>query len=408
MRKKMKILHIQQYYNDGMGYQENILPYYHASLGHEVLLITSKYNNGFNKGKRKGQIGVYSDRNFKVKRIETYGEFKNRFVLFKNLYKEIKEFNPDYIFHHSVTAPSLITVAKYKKENKNIFLVADNHADWVISGTNKLWKIFYYNIVWKNILKKIQNQIDIFFGVTPGRCMFLSSELGINGQHVKLLPIGADTELCNQISDKRDVLSKFNLNPDNILIVHGGKITPEKKVDKIIEAFMLIKNEKINLVLFGDIKDENVKNLIKQDDRIIYLGWLNRNDTLRILKNSDIGIWNTQHTTLMEDAIAVGLPIIIMYYGATSHLIDNNGFYLYEGSVKEIYDKLSFVTSNKEIISEMKNNSNQMMNILSYKNIANESLAYIENREYESIYSKFLTIPYTDYNFKFFKYLKQK
>jgi hypothetical protein len=37
----MKIIHICQYYNDGFGYQENLLPRYQAKLGHDVMVITS-------------------------------------------------------------------------------------------------------------------------------------------------------------------------------------------------------------------------------------------------------------------------------------------------------------------------------------------------------------------------------
>ena len=42
----MKIVHIQQYFNEGFGYQENVLPYYQKKLGHDVIMITSlSYDN---------------------------------------------------------------------------------------------------------------------------------------------------------------------------------------------------------------------------------------------------------------------------------------------------------------------------------------------------------------------------
>ena len=46
----MKIVHIapNATYNEGWGYQENLLPKYHAKLGHEVTLIITniEHSNG--------------------------------------------------------------------------------------------------------------------------------------------------------------------------------------------------------------------------------------------------------------------------------------------------------------------------------------------------------------------------
>ncbi|UXZ09720.1 hypothetical protein F1C14_14220 [Clostridium perfringens] len=83
----MKIVHIHQYYNDGMGYQENILPRYHKKLNNEVFLITSDLSNGFDKESRSKEKGTYYDNGIIIKRIGIYCEFKNRFVIFKDLYK---------------------------------------------------------------------------------------------------------------------------------------------------------------------------------------------------------------------------------------------------------------------------------------------------------------------------------
>lgn len=396
----MKIVHIHQYYNDGLGYQENILPRYQAKLGHEVILITSNLSNGFNNDERIKKVGEYKDSNFRVRRISIKSEFKERFVIFKNLYEQLDEIKPDYIFHHSVTSPSLGIVCKYKKNNPNVFLVTDNHADLNISAKNKYWKFIYYNTIWKNYIKKYDKYIDIYFGVTPSRCLFLNEELGVSNSKIRLLPIGADTDKINVDVSKEKFFDKYRINKDNFIIAHGGKITPEKQVDRIIEAFSYIDCPNITLILFGKIYDENVKKLVEKDRRIITLGWLNREETLAVLKYSDIGIWNTQHTTLLEDAIAVGLPMILRYYGSTSHLIDDSGLFLYEGSVREIYDKLNFCINNKYVIKELKKNTLSMAEVLSYDNISKESLSVDNNK---NMYMKYMDKKYSDYNFKHFR-----
>ncbi|MGU8414239.1 glycosyltransferase family 4 protein [Clostridium perfringens] len=404
----MKIVHIHQYYNDGLGYQENILPRYQAELGHDVILITSNLSNGFNNDKRVKELGEYIDSNFKVRRINIKGEFKGRFVVFRNLYKELEQIKPDYIFHHSVTAPSLGVVCKYKKNNPEVFLATDNHADLNISARNKCWKFIYYNTIWKNYIKKYDKYINVYFGVTPSRCLFLNEELGIDYSKIRLLPIGADTNNIKVSITRDELCNKYNINSKNLIIVHGGKITPEKQVDRIIKALSYVKEQNITFVLFGKIDDENVKKLIKEDKRIVTLGWLDRVETLAILKHSDIGIWNTQHTTLLEDAISVGLPLILRYYGSTSHLVDNSGIFLYDGSIREIYDKLSFLVNNRQVIEGLRENSKKMSEIISYSNIANESLKYYKTQDKSGIYDKYMSKVYSDVEYKFFRRINRE
>src|SRR5699024_8487290 len=117
-----------------------------------------------------------------------------RFVIFKSLYQMIEKEQPDYIFHHAATTPSLLSVNKYKKKHPNTVVVVDNHADLQISARNKLWKLFYYNIFWTLVNKIVKNNVDKYFGVTPARCVFLNKELKIPNEKIELLPIGADTE----------------------------------------------------------------------------------------------------------------------------------------------------------------------------------------------------------------------
>jgi glycosyltransferase involved in cell wall biosynthesis len=403
----MKIVHIQQYYNDGMGYQENILPRYHSKLEHDVVLITSTLSNGFTGGQRQKREGKYQDNGFKVHRIPVKGEFKNRFVIFENLYDYLKKEKPDYIYHHSVIAPSLAIVAKYKKEYPEVFLAVDNHADLNISAKFKLWKLFYYNICGKFFAKKYDKYVDVYFGVTPSRCLFMNEELGINNHKIRLLPIGADVEGVDVSLSRDEFLEKYKIDKNSLLIVHGGKITPEKETDKILRAFMRIKSPQIRLILFGDIKDENVKELIPKDKRIMCLPWLNREETMAVLKFSDIGIWNTQHTTLLEDAVAVNLPMILRYYGSTCHLIKNTGLFLYEGSVREIQDKLNFIIENEDILKNFRENTKQLKNLLSYGNIAKESIEYMKGLKPNRIHHAFMNEEYTDLEYPYLRKFKR-
>ena len=332
----MKIVHICQYYNDGWGYQENLLPLYQKKLGHDVSIITSDrrpYYHGDPSPRIIG-TGTYYDRGIRIERLPVIMEFRNRFVLFKNLKKQLELEKPDYIFHHNLTCPSLTTSAKYKKGlNRRIFLAADNHADLNISGRNIAWRNFYYHLVWKNLLKTITSEIDVVFGVTPIRCEFPHDHLGIPKDKIRFLPIGADVdwdEGKRKNWNRNTVVGDFFIEKDDIILVSGGKMDSSKNINILLDALNILKNPKVKLVLFGRIEDKQLENKIKSQENVFFKGWLDREQTMQLLSIADLAIWPGIHTTLVEDAIAVETPLILKYYGSTSHHIRGNGEYIYE------------------------------------------------------------------------------
>lgn len=373
----MKIVHVQQFFNDGFGYQENLLPEYQKDLGHDVTLITSTRSDGFNGESRFRKEGKYLENNFLVKRIRIIFDFPKRFVIFRNLYKELINEQPDYIFHHSATAPSIFAVARYKKRNPKVYVSIDNHADLQISGRNYLWRLFYYNFFWKSCLKVVQKYIDIFFGVTPDRCLFLEKELGIDPDKITLLPIGSDVKRIESISLREDVIIKLPTNKK--IIVHGGKMSLYKKTDHLIQALKTVNKDEYQIVLFGSIEDKKLENEIMEIPNLTFLGWLSRVETLYLLKQSHLGIWNGQHTTLLEDAIGCELPLLIKKYGSTSHLINDNDIYLENGNYEEITEKLRSVLE-EEYITKLKERTKELNKNISYYNIAEKSVSRVVRR----------------------------
>lgn len=263
----LKIIHVCQYYNEGYGYQENLLPRYQAKLGHEVMVIASDRMSYFN-GKKEPKIvgtGEFEDNGIRILRLPIKWEFKSRFVVFDNLYDILKREKPDYIFHHGLTAPSIKTVCDYKKTNPTTFLVADNHADLNNSAKNPLWRLSYYRIYSTLRLKKCINYIDLVFGVTPAPCYFAENELGIPHDLIRLLPTGTD-EL-----EVKEHLEKIDFSNNNQLaVVTGGKWFKGKGLEELIRA---VQDLKVELQIFGKLDDSYTKNIIEQaPNNVTFLG----------------------------------------------------------------------------------------------------------------------------------------
>lgn len=398
----MKIVHISQYYNDGYGYQENILPYYQRLLGHDVIHITSdRMSPIVPKNKRIVGTIEYEENGVRIIRLPIKSEFKGRFVLFKGLYESLEREKPDYIFHHGLTAPSLLECVKYKIKH-GTFLVADNHADRNISGRYKIWLLGYYKTFWSSILRSKYKYIDLIFGVTPLRCAFASKYLSAPATKIRLLPIGADVRNVPR-EDRYELRRKYGFKDDEIIITTGGKITKNKRMEGILEAIKMLDSNRIRLVVFGNILDEDFKRKMEELRNVTFLGWLNRTQTLEILKLSDLAVWNTQHTTLIEDAVAAGTPLMLRYYGSTAHFINGNGLYLYSNTPKEIYDGIKLIVENPELLDGMRNAANKIKQILSYDNIAKESIEYYYDQSPKFIHKYFMNERFLQEDYEYYE-----
>ncbi|NCA98755.1 MAG: hypothetical protein EOM70_05210 [Clostridia bacterium] len=399
----MKIVHVAQYLNPGYGYQENILPYYQQQLGHEVVLLTSTHSNGFNGENRVYPTGESCENGFRVRRLAIRAELKDKFVVFKDLYQAIVEEQPDYIFHHMPATLSIHTVCQYKKDHPAVFLAIDNHADRSISIKNRLLRTLYYSVAWKYFLKAQDPWIDLFFGVTPARCLFLWEDLGVPRDKVRLLPIGADSRATQATVDPGRFRQRHQLPADSILIAHGGKMTADKQTVRILEAFHRISNPNLCLLLFGAIDDSNIQSWLEKDSRIRYLGWLDRAETMTVLENCNFGIWNSRHTTLLEDALAAHLPMLLRYYGSTSHLLDGSGLYLYDGSVREIQENMQLLIDHPDLLQSLKTRAALHARLLDYATIARESLAYADSTRPQEIHRRLMNVQYCDWDYPQFR-----
>ncbi len=379
---KMKIVHICQYYNEGWGYQENLLPKYQKKLGHDVIVVTSDrrpfYAN--DKNPRIVGTGTFYDNDIRIERIPIKWEFKNRFVVFKDLMDVLKRENPDYIFHHGLTTPSLIITAKYKREHPNIFLAADNHADYFNNGKLWVWRFIYYKIYWKHRLTGNVNDVDVVFSTTPNRAIFAEQELNILPSKHKLLYLGADTDNNHFDSNwRKQIRNHYDLKESDFVIITAGKIDKDKKVDEIILSLKEIDESNLKLIIVGSIEkdyEKELDRLIGNDKRVVKVGWVESNELFKYFSASDVAIFPGGHSTLWEQAISCELPVIFRYWEGVDYLLLNeNGFFLFSHNQKELTQYLRTLLHNRELREKMKTGAKKERDgILSYDEIAKQSL----------------------------------
>lgn len=351
----MKIVHITENYIDGWGYQENLLPKYQKCAGHDVVVISDNGHLKYIQNKELAEKIINHGREYeydgiKIYKVKTLLNTSSTSFLSRGLYRILEREQPDIIFHHNINPSTLPIATRYKRRHPNVKLYADNHADWINESKNKIWHLFYYDFLIPLVVKCIGDNVDYYIGVSPLRCQYLHKVYHVPENIIRFLPIGCDTEQVAQITENRDALRRklgvYNL--DSFVVVSGGKIDRSKGTLELIAACDDLRKlgEPIILVLFGKI-DEEVLNVANQYDWIVLKGWCDRKTTLSILKMADVACWPWLHTTLIEDSVAAGTPLVVKMSDNVSHFAkEGAGVFLETGNKDELMDSLKKAKQN--------------------------------------------------------------
>jgi glycosyltransferase involved in cell wall biosynthesis len=114
-----------------------------------------------------------------------------------------------------------------------------------------------------------------------------------------------------------------------------GRISKFKGLHILIDAVMKINKDLVQLSIFGNTDEidyeQNLKNVTKDQDNIIWMGLLNKEDVLNKMVQHDIlclcSTFSEMSPLVIQEAFAVGLPVIASnVYGNAEQIIhDKNG-----------------------------------------------------------------------------------
>lgn len=328
-------------YVEGWGYQENLLPEYESKAGYDTIVFApqNSFPSYVDKKERNNIIEKGREYEYNGVRIIRYNTYLHTpgFVFFTtHLFRTLLKEEPDIIFHHG-THPSLLKCVIYKLFHKKTVLFVDNHVDYINQSKHVVWNFIIRKVILRTVSIISSPAVCKFYGVSPGRCEYLKEVYKLSSKKISLLPIGGDVDMVNKVSIEC-ARSHFSIPEDSFVICMGGKLEKSKGTITLVKSYQTLKQKypTLQLVIFGKILDEQTKKAVEEEKSIINLGWRNREDTIKILKQAQIAIWPIHHTTLIEDAVCCSTPVITRNTGNTSHLVDGNGVLIKEGNYDEV------------------------------------------------------------------------
>ena len=367
-------------YNEGWGYQENLLTKWQKLNGHDVTVITSRMvNNKNDDGYHLIDTEEYvNDLGIKVIRIDyLHNNWAFRTLrVFKDLYKTIEAEKPDFIFIHNGQFLDSLKVSKYLKDHPGCKAACDNHADETNSAKSFFPKILHYTI-WNYCMNQLKKYVYRFYGVLPIRCDFLKKYYHLPEDKVELLVMGVDDDLIDKAcTDSFEFKKHYSINPNKLNIITGGKIDHYKtETLNLMEAVK--NNPAVHLFIFGSIGDE-IKDRFDEllYDNMTYLGWLTQEESYAALKANDVAIFPGRHSVIWEQCVGLGVPLVVRKWPGTTHVdIGGNCIFLEKGSTEELREVIDDLL-NKDYLNNLKANAEkENRKQFSYKNIAEKSIS---------------------------------
>lgn len=345
-----KILHVMlvNFYIEGAGYQENLLPKFHKLQGHEVYIVTNHNDWAkrpiFNRREYINNDGINvtvlpSRKMPKNKYFQIItGVFSQKVIGF---YEFLDHLKPEIIFVHGAQGVDNLDVVKYKLKNSSVRVFVDSHSDYYNTPIKTISNRILYKCIFSYFAKRLYSVCETFWGVTPWRIEYLRDVFDLPEEKTKLLVMGGDDsriDYAHKDKIRAEFRLKHNIADNEYVIVTGGKIDRTKNIHLLIEA--LGNNEKIRLIVFGkptnDFESE-IDNLMRKYPRVINIGWIDSSDVYKYFLAADLAFFPGTHSVLWEQAAACGIPLVVKNWAGMQHVnVGGNCRFLEDVTVESI------------------------------------------------------------------------
>lgn len=358
----MRILHLMlsNFYIDDVAYQENMLPLQHSLDGHVVKIIAStEILTPDGKLEYVKPSKYLNKHGCEVVRIP-YSRILPHFIMKKvraypNLSHLIERFDPDVILHHGVPSFALLTLARYKKANRDVKIFLDSHEDFNNSARNFVSKEGLHRRFYGPIVRKTLPHVDKILCVNLESMDFLKEMYKVPSHKLEFYPLGGTIveEEERQIRREKKRL-ELGVKENEILMLHTGKMHSGKKTLELLTAFSEIKDVNFKLYLAGnlsnDIKEEANLRIVK-DKRIKYIGWQDVESLYDLLCATDIYLQPGTQSATMQNALCCGCPVMLYPYKSHDPFLDGNGFYVQD--IEDMVEAFGAISEDPSMLNHM-------------------------------------------------------
>lgn len=356
MEKKIKVLIVADTYHpkvDGtLKFMDEFIK--RSSREFEISLLVPNYNN-YQDSKNKSFLDVS-----KMVSLSNYAPIKLSFKNIRKIKNKIKEH--ELIFVQGPALTSFLAIYYGRKYNKKV--VTYVHVIlWELYEKffPQYMKKFSFSI-FREITIKFYNYCDLVL-VPYHDLRKQLKERDVSSQ-IKIARLGVDINKFKVIKKKELVRKKLHLPKKKIIIGYVGRVSVEKNVHTLMEAFKKLPNqEKLRLLIVGDGDKELISEL-KEIKNCHVTGFVD--NVNEYLHSMDIFVMPslTETTSLATlEAMSTGLPVIATKVGFMKNYIvkDYNGEFFPKENPNYLTVKLQKLLDNPELMEKLGTNARKTM-----------------------------------------------
>ncbi|MGA8303900.1 MAG: glycosyltransferase family 4 protein [Thermoplasmata archaeon] len=284
-----------------------------AREGHDVTVVTSRYDRGLPRDERLD--------GFRVLRTRTLGvPFNTPFDVGTS--GVLRHLDADVVhLHYPPPVTSFFATRSLQRRNTPVCLTY--HCDLYLPGfTGRLIAGFYQRVFLPPTLRRIGRIVvhTRSYGVTSAM---------LRGRELAVIPSVVDLDRFRPGLDGTDLKANLRLNGKRIL-AFTGRLVPHKGVDVILQALPQLPDDVVLLVIGAGPVLRSLLGLARRlgvADRVRFCPAISDDDLPRYLAMSDIFVFPSQSRLegfglAVAEAMAVGLPVVIADMPGVREVID--------------------------------------------------------------------------------------
>lgn len=237
--------------------------------------------------------------------------------------KLINDYDPDEIYISTPMTLGLTGLAAAKL--LDIPATAVYHTDVTLQAKEIINDITMTHYV-ENYMKWFYSACDRTLVNTREYATILK-ERGYRADGIGLFRRGVDTDLFKPLNAARTVLQDMYGIPGGINLLYAGRISKDKSVGLVVEAYRCLKEEfpELNLILAGEGPEtDQLMGECKQDERVFFLGRIDHDIMPLIYSGSDLFLFPSTTDTfgrVVAEGQACGLPVMVSNVGGPQEIV---------------------------------------------------------------------------------------
>lgn len=357
----MKVVHIEERFHPGMGYQINFFARYHTP-GYRFYILTSNSSRLWTASDEEEDLETL-DKSFEkrydvtIHRLPSAMDRRSKHnIWLKGLVRTIRSINPDILYVHTLESYSSLRIILSRRILSEYTLFFDTHTLLNQFRRGIKYRVFLW-FLRQVASKRIERYGACVFATVPENRMILKDIYKIPGDRILYSPIGTDLSVFNYDPGSGiEIKKREKLEENGTVLLYTGKINARKNPHLILEAVTLLE-ERIEAPLylyFVGAADEGYREKYMQKGfsneciQTRFIPALPVTELFKWYSMADFAVFPSENTLSALDAQACRLPVIMESDTTNRERLTKGGMTYEKGDLRELSEKIWLLISNPD------------------------------------------------------------